>query len=276
MIFNAIVKSTIREAFSRKILLSLFILFSLIVLLIAAAINLNAVEGIPSLLQAQQDFDYRAFIVKIELMMISQPSFLIIMLLFIIMSSSFIPSLLQKGNIELTLSKPVSRTELILGKFVGGVIIVFLALAYLIILVWLIISFKTGIWHFAFLQSILWYTLIFAILYSLVILTGVITRSTILSLIINVLILFPFTAILAVKDSISQVASNRMITFILNFIYYVFPKPWDLRSMCDNLIGGTLNMQGGFMQVYQPVLTSVIFMLVCLSLSIYYFSKKDF
>lgn len=276
MIFNAIVKSTIREAFSRKILLSLFILFSLIVLLIAAAINLNAVEGIPSLLQAQQDFDYRAFIVKIELMMISQPSFLIIMLLFIIMSSSFIPSLLQKGNIELTLSKPVSRTELILGKFVGGVIIVFLALAYLIILVWLIISIKTGIWHFAFLQSILWYTLIFAILYSLVILTGVITRSTILSLIINVLILFPFTAILAAKDSISQVASNRMITFILNFIYYVFPKPWDLRSMCDNLIGGTLNMQGGFMQVYQPVLTSVIFMLVCLSLSIYYFSKKDF
>jgi len=276
MIFNAIVKSTIREAFSRKILLSLFILFSLIVLLIAAAINLNAVEGIPSLLQAQQDFDYRAFIVKIELMMISQPSFLIIMLLFIIMSSSFIPSLLQKGNIELTLSKPVSRTELILGKFVGGVIIVFLALAYLIILVWLIISFKTGIWHFAFLQSILWYTLIFAILYSLVILTGVITRSTILSLIINVLILFPFTAILSVKDSISQVASNRMITFILNFIYYVFPKPWDLRNMCDNLIGGTLNMQGGFMQVYQPVLTSVIFMLVCLSLSIYYFSKKDF
>ncbi|HPS65819.1 MAG TPA: ABC transporter permease subunit [Ignavibacteria bacterium] len=276
MIFPAIVKSTIREAFSRKILLSLFILFSFVILLIAALINLDAVQGIPKLLEAQPDFDYRSFIIKMELLMISQPSFLIVMILFIIMSSSFIPSLLQKGTVELTLSKPVSRTEIILGKFSGGVIIVFIALTYLISLIWAVISLKTGVWHFAFLYSILWYTLIFAVLYSLVILTGIITKSTIMSLIINVLLFFPFTAILSAKDNISLFASNKVLAFILNFIYHILPKPWDLRSLCSDAIDGSLNMSGGFFYVYQPVITSLIFMLVCLSLSVYYFSKKDY
>ena len=276
MIFWAIVKNTIREAFSKKILLLLFILFSLVILLIATVINLDAVEGIPQLLGTSTDFNYYSFIVRMELLMISQPSFLIVMILFIILSSSFIPSLLQKGNIELTLSKPVSRTNIILGKFVGGVILVFIALAYLITLIWLIISAKSGVWHFAFLLSIIWYTIIFAVLYSLIILTGLITKSTVMTLIINVLIFFPFTSILAVKDDIMQVASNKVIAFILNFIYYIFPKPWDMRNLCKDIIGGTLNTSAGFFYVYQPLITSLIFMLVCLSLSVYYFDKKDY
>ena len=276
MIFWAIVKNTIREAFSKKILLLLFILFSFVILLIATVINLDAVEGIPQLLGTSPDFKYYSFVVRMELLMISQPSFLIVMILFIILSSSFIPSLLQKGNIELTLSKPVSRTNIILGRFIGGVILVFIALTYLITLIWLIISAKSGVWHFAFLLSIIWYTLIFAVLYSLIILTGLITKSTVMTLIINVLIFFPFTSILAVKDDIMQVASNKVIAFILNFIYYIFPKPWDMRSLCNDIIGGTLNTSAGFFYVYQPLITSLIFMLVCLSLSVYYFDKKDY
>src|SRR5690606_13420285 len=42
------------------------------------------------------------------------------LLLAIFSSASFIPVMLEKGNIDLLLSKPVSRSELLWGKYFGG------------------------------------------------------------------------------------------------------------------------------------------------------------
>ncbi len=277
MIFWALTKGTIKEALSKKILLSVFGLFSIIVLIILALINLDSVEGIPSLMQANEEFDYRQFIISIELLMISQPPFLIIMTLFMVMVSSFIPSMLEKGNIEVLLSKPVSRTSIIISKFLSGVIIIFFALLYLVLLIWVIVSAKSGVWHFNFLlYSVFYYTYIFAVLYSAIILTGLLFRSTILSLIVNIMLFFPVTAVLSLKTEMAQVVTNKPVMFIIDFIYYLLPKPWDIRAIASSLIEGSFTGTGGFFYAYQPVITSGIFMVAMLFLSIYFFNKKDY
>ncbi len=277
MIFWALIKGTIKEALSKKILLSVFGLFSFIVLLILALINLDSVEGIPALMQANEEFDYRQFIISIELLMISQPPFLIIMTLFMVMVSSFIPSMLEKGNIEVLLSKPVSRTSIILSKYLAGVIIIFFALLYLVLLIWIIVSAKSGVWHFDFvIYSVIYYTYIFAVMYSAIILTGLLFRSTILSLIVNIMLFFPITAILSLKNEMAQVITNKPVMFIIDFIYYLLPKPWDIRAIASSLIEGSFTATGGFFFAYQPVITSGIFMVAMLFLSIYFFNKKDY
>jgi ABC-type transport system involved in multi-copper enzyme maturation permease subunit len=187
------------------------------------------------------------------------------------MSASFIPSMLEKGNIDLVLSKPLSRTKIILGKFVSVVTLSFLIISFLILIIWLIISLKSNVWHFDFLISIVWFTFIFAILYSLEMYIGLISQSTILSLLITLFVLFPVTALLSVRENIVfSFLQSESIKFIFNFVYYIFPKPWDLREMCVNMI------EGFTIESWWPVISSGLFMFVMLSLSIYYFSKKDY
>lgn len=274
--FFALVINTVKEALARKVLLIIFILFSLIIILIPILINLDAVEVIPYMLQADPSFNYENFILKVELAFVSQIPFLVLMMIFIVMASSFIPSLLQKGYVEFILARPISRLNIILSKYVAGILIVFLAMVYIIVPIWLIISIKTGVWHFKFLYSIFWYTFIFATLYPLVILSGLITKSSVLTLIFNLLIFFPISAVFSIRDTIYKFISNKVIIFIFDFFYYLLPKPWDLRAMCETTINGSFNTDAGFFYSYQPIITSVIFIVTLLSVSIYYFNNKDY
>ncbi|MCX7833046.1 MAG: hypothetical protein N2490_02400 [Ignavibacteria bacterium] len=274
--FFALMINTFKEAFARKVLLFIFILFSVIIILIPLIINLDAVEVIPYMLQSDPNFSYDKFVLTVELAFISQVPFLVLMMIFIIMASSFVPSMLQKGYVEFILSRPISRTTIILSKYIAGIAIVFLAMIYIIFPVWLIISIKTGVWHFKFLYSIFWFTFIFASLYSLIILTGLITRSSILTLIFNLIIFFPISAVFSIRDTIYKFISNKVIVFIFDFFYYLLPKPWDLRSMCESTINGSFNLESGFFYSFQPIITSIIFIITILSVSIYYFSNKDY
>lgn len=271
-----LIYGTVKEAIAKKVLLSIFIIFSAVIILVLMIINLDPVEILPQIMGNDPNFDYNTFVLWFELQTISQFPFFIIMTLFVVMSASFIPSMLEKGTVELILSKPLSRAEIILGKFVGGIIIVFIALTYFITLIWLIISFKTGVWHFSFLSSILWYTFIFAVLYSLIILTALITKSTVLTLIVNMFLLFPVTGLLSIRESAYHLINSKAVEFILDFIYYLLPKPWDLRTMAVDIIEGKFNASSGILIAYQPFITSVIFIIAVLSLSVYYFNKRDY
>ena len=76
------------------------------------------------------------------------------MALSVFASSGLIPSVLEPGRIELILSKPVSRTHILLGRFIGNVAVVALNTTYLVLGVWIIFGLKTKIWGAQFLWSI--------------------------------------------------------------------------------------------------------------------------
>lgn len=270
MIFGTLIFSTFKEALEKKIILVIFVVIALFLLLGLSLLNMDSVEGMNQILMMQGELEYRAAIIRFEVGLLNQFSFLVVFTLLVVLSASFIPSMLEKGNIDVLLSKPISRIHIIIAKFISVVFFAFIIIAFLISLIWLMVSIKSGIWHFAFLQSIIWFTLIFAVLYSLVLLTGVLTQSTVLSIIINLLILFPITGLLSNRESFYGFLSSGAIQGVLNFFYYIFPKPWDLRQMCEILISG------GTIESWQPLITSILFMLAMLSISIYYFSKKDY
>jgi ABC-2 type transport system permease protein len=267
---KAIIIITFREALAKKFILSIFVIISLFLLLFLGFLNLDTTEAINSMMEATGKDSFQAAMVSFETSLISHIPFFIVFVLFIILTSSFIPAMLDKGNIELLISKPISRTNIILGKFVAVNLFIFAILIYLVGIMWVMISLKSGVWHFPFLYSVLWFTFIFAIIYSLIILIGLLTQSSILSILINLLLLFPVTGVLANRDAIFSFVHSDITKFIINFFYYVLPKPWDMREICINTI------EGSPVESWQPVITSVLFCAAALGYSVYYFSKKDY
>lgn len=103
----------------------------------------------------------------------------------IIVTASFIPDMLQKGSIDLLLAKPVRRVGLLLYKYVGGLLFVFLLTAATVCGVWAAIGLRTGVWAPHFLLVIPAVTFFFAVLYSVSTLTAVLTRSTVVCILVT-------------------------------------------------------------------------------------------
>jgi len=228
---SSIIIITFREALAKKFILSIFIIISLFLLLFLGFLNLDTTEAINSMMEATRKDSFQAAIASFETSLISHIPFFIVFVLFIILTSSFIPAMLDKGNIELLISKPISRTNIILGKFAAVNLFIFAILIYLVGIMWIMISLKSGVWYFPFLYSVLWFTFIFAIIYSLIILIGLLTQSSILSILINLILLFPVTGVLANRDAIFSFVHSDITKFVINFFYYVLPKPWDIREI---------------------------------------------
>lgn len=269
MIFLTLLLSTFREAFAKKIFIGFFAISTFVILIFLLFVNLESVEGTVDMMESSGEEGMKQVLIGIEVLMLSL-SYIPIITFCYISVSSFIPSMLEKGNIDLLLSKPVSRAKIIIAKFIGGVLFIFISLSYLIGSIWLILSLKSGYWHYEFLYSIFWFTLSFAVIYSLIILIGLLSQSTILSIIVSFFITI-FCGILANREStIFSFLTSDVIKFIINFMYYILPKPTDINNIAMNIITGEP------VKSYMPVYSSILFMLVALSISIFYFKKKDY
>ena len=193
------------------------------------------------------------------------------LLLAIFSSASFVPVMLEKGNIDLLLSKPISRAQLLWGKYTGGILVVLINIAFLIIGVWLIISIKFSYWNFAILWSILLITFAYAALNAVIVLFGVTTKSSILGMMTAYfiyLILSPF--LLAAKDRMLPFLENKVLNTILDGFYYIIPKTSELFGKdIFNLASGT-NIE------IQPIVSSFLFLIFIMILSVEIFKRKDF
>lgn len=270
------ISGIIREALAKKIILSIFLFFSLIILFIIFAATNDSVAGMLAFLEASGgNADYRSAVIYFESTVTSKIPMFMMIAFYLIIVSSFIPSMLQKGHIDLLLSKPISRTKIVIGHLLAGTAFAFLSSFFLLGIIWLIVSIKTGIWHIPFLYSILWFTYIFLTLYSFVILIGLLTRNTILNIIINLILFFPLSWIFYILNEITKkgdqfLSFGAVTLFIIKFFYYLMPKPWDLADICEAAI------KGEAIGSVQPIITSLLFIGIMISLSIWYFNKKDY
>ena len=100
------------------------------------------------------------------------------MVIAIMATASFVPSMLQKGTLDLTLARPVGRVRLLLAKYVGGLWFIALFSTVLVGGCFAALSFATGYANPWFLLSAATIVLMFAVLYSVSVLAGVLTRSS--------------------------------------------------------------------------------------------------
>ncbi|MBK7106154.1 MAG: ABC transporter permease subunit [Ignavibacteriae bacterium] len=263
---------TIREAISRKIIVAFFAISTFVTIMFALLFTFVSFNDFS--ISAQSNGHDMVGVTK-ELLsklkgFVIWPLFKGGLFLSIFSAASFIPSMLEKGNIDLILSKPIARWQIILGKFLGGVLIVLVNIAYLVVFLWILIGIKFGVWEPSLLYSIFTITFAFASLYSLIILIGILTQSSILAMMLSYLIFFVLSPILQARDTISIFLKNQIIQKVMEILYYIIPQTSELSDITTDLA------MSSKIYDFQPFLTSLVFLILVLYFSIIIFSKKDY
>ena len=207
-----LIRDTFREAFARKIFWGLFGLSGLLILFFLFLLKIDIVEGGLAAVSlfgrtasrtADVDRLVRGVYGGIATFLYSWGMFLAVFA-----SAGLIPSVLEPGRIELLLSKPVSRTHILLGRFAGNVLVVSCNVIFLVLGIWTILGIKTGIWSPTFLISIATTVFAFAVLLSVVVLIGVLFESTALSTMVTVALMI-MSAILAQTSTMLKLLSSE-------------------------------------------------------------------
>jgi len=267
-----IIQFTIREALARKVFIffGAIILFVLVgTLLVFWFVDINTLTS--AAIQSGQNFMMREIVSQLELLIVT-PLANLGLLLAIFSSASFIPVMLEKGNIDLLLSKPISRAQLLLGKYIGVVLFIFLNIFFFVFGVWLIISIKFGYWDASFLTLAFVITFAFAVLYALILLFGVITKNSILGMMIAYLIFVIISPLLLLyKEKLNEFVTSEIVDTILDGFYFIVPQTSELmgRMMIDLAMGRGITD-------FQPIITSLLFLIFILGFSVSLFRRKDF
>ena len=106
----------------------------------------------------------------------------ILIFLGILVTASMIPDMLQPGSLHLLLSKPISRSMLLVSKFVGGCAFVFLCVVQLVVGLYLVAGLRLDIWNARLLLCIPVSVFLFSVFYSVSVLAGMRWRSPILAI----------------------------------------------------------------------------------------------
>jgi len=271
-------KYTVREALSKKIFLA-FTGISTFVLLVFSGlfIFLGLEDFMPIVKQGGEKMDFIGQVIGFFKSLVIVPLFGGGIFLSIFAVSSFIPSLLEKGNVDLFLSKPISRSQIIMGKFLGGVLIVLANIFYLVLGLYLLLGIKFGNWDFYVFNAVIITTFTFASLYAMIIFIGIITRSSVLAMMISYVIFFMLSPMLLAREEIYILLDSTLLKYFIESLYYFIPKTTELGQMAFELSElGKEVMTASEGLKWQPILTTFGFMILNLAGSIFIFNKKDY
>jgi len=265
---------TVGEALRKGTLIFYFSISTLILLLMAigSAYSGNTSIGDASALTPENQ---EAIVINILIFLHSASSFWII-ILGIVGIVGLIPSMLEKGTIDLFLSKPLNRLELLMARALGAIAGIALNLLYFFAGIWLIFGLKLGVWQWGFLSSVLYLIFAFVCLFSISTLAGLLTRSAGFSIIIT-LIYCVISWILEIRErGLFLFSDNVVYRYIVDGLYYITPQFNAMLSNSTLVIGKSpLNPYTADFTylpfVYSFFSTSLIYLL-----SIWYFSRQDY
>ena len=116
-------------------------------------------------------------------------------ILALVSTASIFPDLMTGGSIDLVLAKPISRMRLFLTKYCAGLLFVTLQVAVFSVASFLVIGMKGGAWEPGILLAVPIMVVFFSYLFSICVLLGLLTRSTIAALLLTLVVWFLIFAI---------------------------------------------------------------------------------
>src|ERR1051326_292089 len=199
------IEDVMREAAARWTLLAYFTISTLFILIFAFAVNLDIVEG--SLagaklfgndvqMHGQSSISIEQLVGYVESGLVGF-LFLFWPFIAIFATAHLVPRMMEKGTVDLYLSRPIGRVKLLLSRYLAGMLLAGINIAYLIGAMWIIVVWKTHVAHPRFLLAGLIILFFVASLLALAFLIGVITSSTAVSIMTTYVIFilgFPLVA----------------------------------------------------------------------------------
>jgi ABC-2 type transport system permease protein len=233
-VLGANIEEVFREAAARWTLLAYFFLSTLFIVIFAAAVNLDIVDG--ALAGAKlfgKEIQFGAEQVDLDKLVLGFESgfsaflYLVGTFLAVFATAHLVPRLQEKGTIDLYLSKPVSRAQLLVSRYLAGLLLAAANIAYLIGSIWIILIWKTGVVHPRFLLAGGIILFVISTLLAFSFLIGVVTSSTAVAIMTSYSIFF-ISALLAAHDKIEAAMSSNFWAGVIHTLYWIFPKTSEL------------------------------------------------
>ncbi len=269
----ALIRDTFREAFARKVFWGLFGLSTALLLFFLFIMRIDVVQGATATValfgqSVGKSVDVTRLVRGVH-GGIASVLYVWMMLLALFASAGLIAAIFEPGRIELLLSKPVSRASILIGRYIGNLLVVTLNHCYLVLGIWIIFGVKTGVWHSTFLGAIVATLFIFAVLLSAIVLVSVLSQSAALATMVAFGLMI-LSVILAQKSLAERLLSSEWSRNVWRTLYWIFPKVFDIGKMnMDFVMGKGI---GGA----EPIWSSAAFAAVMLALSFYSFAKRNF
>ena len=272
----AVVDGTIRESMAKFTFLAFVLMSTLMLMILTFAVNLDVVDGALATFRLfGQDVHLGGQTISIDelvtgvQMSLSGFLFGVGLFLSIFATANLVPVMLEKGYIDLLLSKPLSRPALFLGRYLGALSVVGINLFYLVVGVWAIVGLKTGIWKPGVLKAGLIILLTYGVLLGFMMMVGVFTRSSSITIMLTYF-LFPVTLFLAFRGGLTVMLTSKLLVYLLDGLYWTLPKISEVATIMGSVAAGK---PAGSLA---PLLTSALFGAGCLALGTLYFTRKDY
>jgi len=266
----AIITDTFRELLVRKTLIG-FLVFNVLGLVgIAIFVNTGSIASVAT--NQKQTMTPELYEKIAEMFEVAVMSIFYIVLIFISIFStaSVIPSVLEKGTIDLYLSKPLARWELLFGKILGSVLVVAANVGVFMLGAWIILSIRLGTWNTGFIEAAPVLLFAFIVLYSIVVVFNVITRSSAVGIIVTYVHFMIISSALANRDKVFSFTDNKFWRGVIDWVYYLLPQSAEQSHMASAFI------MHNDITTWYPIWASSIFAVVMFALAGWMFQKKDF
>ncbi len=284
---SGILLLTFRELWAKKVIVGLFVISTLVWVFFTFALSLDAVEGSLAGIRiyeqtapepppgaegadeemAGQGFLMERFVLQVE-QFIAGAAYWMGTLLALFAAAPLFTGLLERGHVDLLLSKPISRAGLLAGHVAGVLLMMLLLALYLIGAVWLVMSLKTGVWNVQFLWAVPLLVAMFGVVYAVVVAMGIWTESTALALIVTYGLIF-VSIILAFHEQIApQLAPAGRAVFLA--FYHVLPNFAEVSGTVAQLA------ERGPVGSWYPLVSSLLFGAALYGGAAFWFSRRDF
>lgn len=272
----ALIVDTWREALARYTLLGFALVSALFLLTLTFALNLDIVDGslaAGTLFGKALEFPHRTR--AIETVVVTGQSVFAAMLyilgvfLAVFATGSQVPNLQRRGTVDLYMTRPITRTHLLLGRYLGAVTLVTVNLLVLCGGVFVIISVKTKVWNPRFILATGLILVVFLSYLGFMYLVGVLSSSTPLSIMLPYA-LYMVSMPLAAHDQIAAAMDSRFWANVVHGLYWILPKTAEVgRDLTAYVLGRTT-------PTLLPLATTAAFGAVCLAAAVVTFNRKNF
>jgi ABC-type transport system involved in multi-copper enzyme maturation permease subunit len=182
--------------------------------------------------------------------------------------SSVFPDMLKKGNIDLLLSKPSSRSKIFFQRYLGAMTAVSFNVFYIILFSWIILSAKFDIWNFRLIISGFVIMVFFFNIFALMAMTAMFIKNSVISLMMTYFLVFILSPIVAGVQRFGG-SKDSFLRMVSGLLHGILPRVSETVMYINNLItGGELTNS----VLWSSILSGLIFS----GFSLFVFKKSDF
>jgi ABC-type transport system involved in multi-copper enzyme maturation permease subunit len=195
--------------------------------------------------------------------------FMYILVFMVVMATAgLIPGMLIKGRAEFYLSKPISRTKLLLNKVLGVWVVYSGMITVCVLINFVAAGILAGALDWAILYIIAINLLAFLVWLGITTFVGILSGSGAVSIMVAFLVWLA-QRVLSFHGEIKAFVDSEVVGQTVDLLYYIFPKTIEMFDLADRLAFGRH-------VDWMPVWSSLIFTVALLYFSTLVFKRRDY